>query len=119
MPISLRNRGEFHRWQGSRPTSAPVHSTAEVTRTTTLPGAITITVKALAEILSDGTIGAGTAVAWELSDRPALGPETEDGRFYDAFAEAVEGAWGEAMQDALSRGPAAPRTGDLPPPPPA
>ncbi|WP_225767256.1 hypothetical protein [Inquilinus sp. Marseille-Q2685] len=110
MAISLRNRGDYHRWNGTKPTGAPSLSTAEVTRTALLPGAVTMTVKATAEILADGTFGAGTAVEWTFSDRPCLSDETADGRFYDAFAEAVEGAWEEAVQDALSRVPVSART---------
>ncbi|MGK9164934.1 hypothetical protein KXR53_01480 [Inquilinus limosus] len=116
MAISLRNRGEYHHWNGTKPTDTAPLASAEVTRTATLPGAVTITVKATAEILADGTVGAGTVVEWSFSERPMLSEETEDGRFYEAFAEAVEGAWEEAMQEALSRVPVSARTSDLSPP---
>lgn len=102
MAILLSNRGDYHRWNGTKPTGAASFSTAEVTHSVDLPGAVTMTVKATAEILEDGTVGAGTAVEWTFSERPMLSEETEGGRFYDAFAEAVEGAWEEAMQNALS-----------------
>jgi hypothetical protein len=110
MAIHLKAGADWHRCAGTKPTGATSLGITTIERTTTLPGAVVCTLKAQAEILEDGTIGAGTRVEWSFSDRPCPMDELEPGAFYDAFAAAVEGTWAEAVakahQSALESHPA-------------
>lgn len=102
MAINLCHRADYHKLCGTRPTSAASLRITEVARMVTLPGSITLTLKATAETLADGTVGARSGVDWEFSELPFPSAAVEDGAFYDAFAGAVEQAMEDALEEARS-----------------
>jgi hypothetical protein len=102
MAINLTHRADYHKWLGTKPTTAPSVNTVEVSRTVDLPCSVTLTVKATAEILADGAVGRLSGVEWTFSERPFVTEDLEPGAFYDAFAAAVEGAMDEALNAAHS-----------------
>ncbi|MGL4962396.1 MAG: hypothetical protein ACRC67_14265 [Inquilinus sp.] len=118
MVIRLKAGADWHREHGTKPTASPPLATALVERTVPLPGAVVCTIKAQAEILADGTMGAGTRVEWLLSDHPCPLEEIEPGQFYEAWSAAVEGTWTEAVamarQSTLESHPAPSRLPPLP-----
>lgn len=98
--LPLKSAAGWHRQHGTQPTDAASLATATVERVAHLPGEVVCAITAIAEVLADDTLGAATRVEWSLSDRPSPSSGVSDGGFFDAWADAIEGAWGQAVEDA-------------------